>query len=69
VYADPERLAQFARAMSGRSAHAGRAIAAKFPWRDHGSVIDIGCAMAATSDQSLSNEGRALSFTTATATK
>jgi SAM-dependent methyltransferase len=30
--------------MSGLSAHTGRAIAAKFPWRDHASVIDIGCA-------------------------
>jgi hypothetical protein len=44
VYADPDRLAQFAGAMTGLSAHAGRAIAAKFPWRDHASVIDIGCA-------------------------
>ena len=44
VYADPERLAQFAGAMSGLSAAAGRAIAAKFPWRDYGSVIDIGCS-------------------------
>ena len=44
LYADPERLAQFAGAMSGLSAAAGRAIAAKFPWRDYGSVIDIGCA-------------------------
>ena len=44
VYADPDRLAQFAGAMSGLSAHAARAIAAKFPWRDYGSVIDIGCA-------------------------
>jgi O-methyltransferase/methyltransferase family protein len=44
LYADPERLAQFARAMSGISVGAGRAIAAKFPWQDHGSVIDIGCA-------------------------
>ena len=44
VYADPERLAQFAGAMSGLSASAGRAIAAKFPWRDYGSVIDVGCA-------------------------
>jgi O-methyltransferase domain/Dimerisation domain len=44
VYADPGRLAQFAGAMSGLSAHTGRAIAAKFPWRDHASVIDIGCA-------------------------
>ena len=44
VYADPGRLAQFAGAMSGLSAATGRAIAAKFPWRDHASVIDIGCA-------------------------
>jgi precorrin-6B methylase 2 len=44
LYADPARLAQFARAMSGASGGAARAIAAKFPWRDHRSVIDIGCA-------------------------
>ena len=30
--------------MSGASGGAGQAIAAKFPWRDHSSVIDIGCA-------------------------
>ncbi|MDV3129117.1 acetylserotonin O-methyltransferase [Mycobacterium sp. 21AC1] len=44
VYADPERLAQFAGAMTGLSAGTGRAIAAKFPWGDYGSLIDIGCA-------------------------
>ena len=44
VYADPERLAQFASAMTGISAAAGQAIAAKFPWRDYHSMIDIGCA-------------------------
>jgi O-methyltransferase/methyltransferase family protein len=44
LYADPARLAQFARAMSGVSAGAAQVIAAKFPWRDHKSVIDIGCA-------------------------
>jgi precorrin-6B methylase 2 len=44
LYADPERLAQFARAMSAISGGAAQAIAAKFPWRDHGSVIDVGCA-------------------------
>lgn len=44
LYADPERLAQFARAMSAISGGAGQVIAAKFPFRDHGSVIDIGCA-------------------------
>ncbi|HNM84956.1 MAG TPA: methyltransferase [Mycobacterium sp.] len=44
LYADPEKLAQFAGAMSGLSTAAGQAIAAKFPWRDYGSVVDIGCA-------------------------
>ena len=44
LYADPARLAQFARAMSGASGGAARAIADKFPWRDHSTVIDIGCA-------------------------
>jgi hypothetical protein len=44
IYSDPARLAQFARAMSALSAGSGMAIAAKFPWADHQSVIDIGCA-------------------------
>ncbi len=44
LYADPEKLAQFAAAMSGLSAATGEALAEKFPWRDYGSVIDIGCA-------------------------
>lgn len=44
LYADPERLAQFARSMSAVSMGAGHAIAAKFPWGDHQTVIDIGCA-------------------------
>ena len=44
LYADPGRLAQFARAMTAISAGAGMAIAAKFPWADHQTVIDIGCA-------------------------
>jgi O-methyltransferase domain/Dimerisation domain len=44
LYADPVRLAQFAQAMSAVSVGAAQAIAAKFPWRDHGTVIDIGCA-------------------------
>jgi hypothetical protein len=44
LYADAEKLAQFASAMSGLSAATGQAIAAKFPWRDYSSVIDIGCA-------------------------
>jgi O-methyltransferase domain len=44
LYSNPDRLAQFARGMSALSHGAGRAIASKFPWHDHSSVIDIGCA-------------------------
>ena len=44
LYADPARLAQFARAMTAISTGAGQAIAAKFPWGDHETMIDIGCA-------------------------
>src|SRR6201991_459991 len=47
LYADPEALAQFTAAMTGLSRAAGEAIAAKFSWRDYGSVIDIGCAQGA----------------------
>ena len=49
LYADPEKLAQFTAAMSGLSRATGDAIAAKFPWRDYGSVIDIGCSEGAVS--------------------
>jgi SAM-dependent methyltransferase len=51
LYADPARLAQFARAMSAVSTGAGRAIATKFPWPEHTSVIDIGCAEGAVPAQ------------------
>jgi precorrin-6B methylase 2 len=44
LYADPERLRQFARAMTGVSAGAARAVAAKFPWERHETVVDVGCA-------------------------
>jgi hypothetical protein len=44
LYSDPDRLAQFARAMSSLSVGAGMMIATKFPWADHGSVVDVGCA-------------------------
>ncbi|MBX7434602.1 methyltransferase [Mycobacterium sp. Y57] len=47
LYADPARLEQFARGMSGVSTAAARAIAAKFGWHDYHSVIDIGCAQGA----------------------
>ena len=51
LYADPARLEQFAKAMSSLSAPAGGLIAAKFPWHDYGSVIDIGCAEGAVPAQ------------------
>jgi SAM-dependent methyltransferase len=51
LYADPARLAQFAHAMSAVSGGAAHAISAKFPWRDHQSVIDIGCAEGAVPAQ------------------
>jgi SAM-dependent methyltransferase len=44
LYSDPQRLAQFAKAMSAVSTGAAHAIAAKFPWQEHGSVVDLGCA-------------------------
>src|SRR5262249_23543715 len=47
LYADSAKLAQFTAAMSGLSRAAGEAIAARFPWRDYSSVIDIGCAQGA----------------------
>lgn len=51
LYADPARLAQFAQAMSSISGGAAQAIAAKFPWRDYATVIDIGCAEGAVPAQ------------------
>ena len=47
LYSDPDKLAQFASAMSGLSRASGEAIAASFPWHDYSSVIDIGCAQGA----------------------
>ena len=44
LYADPQRLAQFARAMSAISTGVAHALAAQFPWQEYGTVIDIGCA-------------------------
>jgi precorrin-6B methylase 2 len=44
LYADPGRLAQFAQAMTAISMGAAHAMAAKFPWQEHETVIDIGCA-------------------------
>ncbi len=51
LYADPVRTAQYARGMTGINADSARAIAAKFPWQDYRSVIDIGCAEGSMSVQ------------------
>jgi hypothetical protein len=42
--ADPDRLEAFLRAMTGLSAPVADALAQVFPWRDVGSVIDVGSA-------------------------
>ncbi|WP_424362057.1 methyltransferase [Methylocystis parvus] len=44
LYADPERLRGFLAAMSGVSAGAANAIAAKFPWAGYKSFVDVGAA-------------------------
>jgi O-methyltransferase domain/Dimerisation domain len=44
LYADPERLKVFLRAMTGVSRGANLAIAAKFPWADYRTVVDAGPA-------------------------
>lgn len=44
LYADPERLRGFLKAMTGLSLGPAQAIAAQFPWRDHRTFVDIGCA-------------------------
>jgi FAD/FMN-containing dehydrogenase/SAM-dependent methyltransferase len=44
LYADPAKTAQFVRGMAGASTYIGQVIAAKFPWQDYRSVIDVGCS-------------------------
>lgn len=44
LYAEPERLREFLRAMSGVSRGANLAIAANFPWADYATCADIGTA-------------------------
>jgi hypothetical protein len=44
LYSDPERLKLFLTAMSGISMGAARALAAKFPWQNYRTVIDVGAA-------------------------
>lgn len=44
LYATPEKLEGFLKAMTGLSLGAGRAIAEKFPWNDYDTFADIGAA-------------------------
>jgi hypothetical protein len=44
IYSDPDRLRGFLAAMSGISAGAAMAIAAKIPWKDFRSFVDVGAA-------------------------
>ncbi|HEV2288828.1 MAG TPA: methyltransferase [Candidatus Acidoferrales bacterium] len=44
LYADPERLKGFLKAMTGISSGANRAIARKFPWQNYKTAADIGTA-------------------------
>src|SRR4029079_15410372 len=44
LYADPERLRQFLRAMTGLSTGAAMGIAATFPLDRYETVLDLGCA-------------------------
>jgi SAM-dependent methyltransferase len=44
LYGDPVKLRGFLQAMTGLSMPSGKAIARQFPWKDHGSFVDVGCA-------------------------
>lgn len=44
LYADPARLREFLRAMTGVSRGANLSIAEKFPWRQYRSFVDVGTA-------------------------
>src|SRR5262249_17301357 len=44
LYADPERLRGFLKAMTGISHGANMAIAKKFPWANYKTAIDVGTA-------------------------
>jgi hypothetical protein len=44
LYADPARLKEFLKAMTGVSHGANLAIARKFPWNNYQTVVDIGAA-------------------------
>jgi len=44
LYADPDRLRNFLRAMSGISRGSNLAIARQFPWKQYRTVVDVGTA-------------------------
>jgi len=44
LYSDPGRLKEFLAAMTGISHGANQAIAARFPWKDYKSFVDVGTA-------------------------
>jgi hypothetical protein len=51
LYADPERLRNFLKAMTGISLGSARAIATKFPWGDYRTFLDVGGAEGAVAVQ------------------
>src|ERR1700732_274944 len=44
LYADPENLKGFLKAMTGLSTGANRIIAGKFPWKNYKTAVDVGTA-------------------------
>ncbi|HKY73140.1 MAG TPA: methyltransferase [Nitrospira sp.] len=44
LYADPQRLEGFLKAMTGLSIGSARALAKKFPWKKYRTLVDVGCA-------------------------
>ena len=44
LYADPQRLRGFLKAMTGLSRAANRTIARQFPWRNYTTAVDVGTA-------------------------
>ena len=44
LYADPQRLEGFLKAMTGLSVGSGQIIAKKFPWKKYRTFVDVGCA-------------------------
>jgi O-methyltransferase domain/Dimerisation domain len=49
LYADPQRLEGFLKAMTGLSIGSARVIAKKFPWKKYHTFTDVGCAQGGVS--------------------